>query len=96
MPTPQTQQSPGGAGLVANNQITERTQIIRKGAPADKPDPGPTEKEVNSTIARLALNRHVVHRAKADDFIVCKYGMTRYCADGQELIAFAKQLGVLQ
>ena len=96
MQAPQTQQSPGGAGLVANNKITERASIIGEDLSAEKPGPGATEKEVNSTIARLALNRHVVHRAKAGDFIVCKYGMTRYCADGQELVAFAKQLGVLQ
>lgn len=88
---PHKQQSPVGAGLVAKNQTTESASIIGDDLSADKP----TEKEINNGIAHLALNRHVVHRAKAGDFIVCKYGMSRYCRDGAELLAFARQLGVL-
>ena len=49
---------------------------------------------IGTLIARLALAGHVVHRGKNNDFTVCKYGMSRYCADFAELLAFAKLLGV--
>jgi len=45
-------------------------------------------------IARLALAGHIVHKGIHGDFTVCKYGLTRYCADYAALVAFARQLGV--
>jgi hypothetical protein len=45
-------------------------------------------------IQQLALAGHVVHKGQSGDFLVCKYGMSRYCQDFAELQAFARQLGV--
>jgi len=44
-------------------------------------------------IARLALAGHTVHKGIHGDFTVCKFGLTRYCADHQALAAFARQVG---
>ena len=51
-------------------------------------------KTVATQIAKLALAGHAVHKGKCGDFLVCKYGLSRYCQDFQELKAFARQLGV--
>ena len=53
-------------------------------------------KAIATQIARLALAGHHVIKGSEDDFTVCKYGMTRYCADFAELQAFALKLGVNQ
>ena len=51
-------------------------------------------KAIANQIARLALAGHAVHKGQSGDYIVSKYGMTRYCKDFAELAAFARQLGV--
>jgi hypothetical protein len=51
---------------------------------------------IATQLARLALSGHTTHKGSAGDFTVCKYGMTRYCKDFTELLAFARQLGVTQ
>ena len=45
-------------------------------------------------IAELALAGHAVHKGKCGDYLVCKYGLSRYCQDFDELQAFARKLGV--
>ena len=45
-------------------------------------------------IAELALAGHAVHKGRSGDFMVCKYGMSRYCQDFDALQAFARKLGV--
>lgn len=45
-------------------------------------------------IAELALAGHIVHKGKSGDYLVCKYGLSRYCQDFEELRAFARKLGV--
>ena len=52
------------------------------------------QKAIATQIARLALAGHAVHKGQHGDFIVCKYGMTRYCKDFAELQNFAVKLGV--
>lgn len=47
-------------------------------------------------IAKLALAGHAVHKGQCGDYLVCKYGMSRWCQDFAELQAFAKQLGIKQ
>lgn len=54
----------------------------------------PPRKVIAIQIAQLAKAGHVVHQYIGGDYIVCKYGMTRYCQDLDELAAFARQLGV--
>lgn len=66
---------------------------------ADSASDGPTNQAPDShaiayQIARLALAGHVVHKGTDGDYLVCKYGMTRWCKDFAELAAFAKKLGV--
>ena len=51
-------------------------------------------KAITNQIARLALAGHVVIHGDCNDFTVCKYGLTRYCANFTELAAFAQKLGV--
>ena len=45
-------------------------------------------------IAELALAGHAVHKGRSGDYLVCKYGLSRYCQDFEELQAFARKLGV--
>ena len=45
-------------------------------------------------IAELALAGHAVHKGKCGDYLVCKYGLSRYCQDFEDLQAFAQKLGV--
>lgn len=51
-------------------------------------------KAIANQIARLALAGHHVIKGDRGDFTVCKYGLTRYCANFAELAAFARKLGV--
>lgn len=53
-------------------------------------------KAIATQIAKLALAGHAVHKGQRGDFIVCKYGLSRYCQDFAELEAFARQLGIKQ
>lgn len=44
-------------------------------------------------IAKLALAGHSVHRDGNDDFLVSKWGQSRYCKSFDALLAFARQVG---
>lgn len=57
-------------------------------------DQAPASNAIAYQIARLALAGHHVHKRGEGDFIVCKYGLTRWCKDFAELKAFALKLGV--
>lgn len=56
----------------------------------------PDGKAISTQIARLALAGNAVHKGQSGDYLVSKYGMTRYCANFTELEAFACKLGVNQ
>ena len=51
-------------------------------------------KAIASQIERLTLAGHAVHKGTDGDFLVCKYGLSRWCQDFPELAAFALKLGV--
>jgi hypothetical protein len=53
-------------------------------------------KTIANQIARLALAGHHVIKGDSGDYTVCKYGMTRYCANFAELAAFAQKVGANQ
>jgi hypothetical protein len=53
-------------------------------------------KAIATQIACLALAGHAVHQLAAGGFLVCKYGLTKHCADFAELREFARKLGVKQ
>ena len=50
-------------------------------------------KAIANQIARLALAGHHVIKGDGGDYTVCKYGLTRYCANFAELAAFAQKVG---
>jgi len=49
--------------------------------------------QIANQIAHLALAGHTVIRGDRGDFTVCKFGLTRYCADFAALLTFARQVG---
>lgn len=49
--------------------------------------------QIANQIAHLALAGHTVIRGDRGDFTVCKFGLARYCADFESLVAFARQVG---
>ena len=55
--------------------------------------PAPDGNAIATQIARLALAGHVVHKGQSGDYLVSKFGLTRYCANFTELAAFAKKVG---
>jgi hypothetical protein len=67
----------------------------RANTPIEKA-PSPDGKAIATQLAELAIAGHVVHMLIDGDYLVCKYGMTRYCKNFAELQAFARQLGVKQ
>ncbi len=60
----------------------------------DFPTAEQKSKGVAYQIGRLMLAGHAVHKGTDGDFLVCKYGLSRWCKDFAELQAFAKKLGV--
>lgn len=56
----------------------------------------PDGSAIETQMARLALAGHHVIKGDRNDFVVTKYGLTRYCADYAALVAFARQVGVNQ
>ena len=56
---------------------------------------GQREGKAFATLAaQFALKGHVVHKGNEDDFIVTRWGISRYCKDLAELQAFAVLMGV--
>jgi len=51
-------------------------------------------KPVETLKAKFALAGHQVHEGSNDDFIVTRWGMSRYCADIGALRRFARVVGV--
>lgn len=76
----------------ANGLYTNTTKI--NFLTAEAIEQVPSGKTIATEIARLALAGHAVHKGHCGDFTVCKYGMTKYCQDFEELQAFSKKLGV--
>ena len=51
-------------------------------------------KAISTLTAQLALHGHAVHDGLSGDFLVCRWGMSKYCQDFDELQAFAVKLGI--
>jgi hypothetical protein len=64
------------------------------GAMPGKVAPENGSKAEVTQVAELALAGHAVHKGRSGDYLVCKYGLTRYCQDFDDLQAFARRLGV--
>ncbi len=80
-----TRKNPGGAGLIAENQNTDAS-IVATNLMA--------RKEISTLIAQFALEDHQVHKGGNDDFIVARWGMSRYCENLAALRRFALVLGI--
>ena len=79
--TTQKAQSPAATGLSANENTN--VEIL---------DP----KRETTLIARFALKGAAVHRLADGGFIVAQWGLSRHCVDFASLMAFARQMGVMQ
>ena len=51
-------------------------------------------KDTATLIAQFALAGHTVHRSDTGDFLVCRYGHSRWCENLDALRAFAVRVGV--
>ena len=49
---------------------------------------------IASTVTKLWLAKHHVDEGPHGDFLVSKYGLSKYCSGASELHAFAVKLGV--
>ena len=81
------------AGASITNGLHTHTNVLNfatDGAIRQAPDGN----VIAHQIARLALAGHTVHKGADGDYLVCKYGLSRWCRDFAELAAFAQQLGV--
>ena len=76
---------PIAVGQYARNQSTSKQ---------DLPTTQRQRKDESTVIARLALAGHVVHRGDCDGYTICKWGLSYYAQDLNELTAFATRLGV--
>jgi len=76
------------AGAINTNGLHTNTNIV------DFPTAEQKSKAIANQIARLALAGHHVHKGTEGDYLVCKYGLSRWCKDFAELRAFAVKLGV--
>ena len=50
--------------------------------------------EIVEQIAKLVQAGHIVYQRRSGDFLVCKYGLSKYCWDFAELQSFSVKLGV--
>lgn len=89
-PNGKTPSTPHAEGL-RTIQITSRDSTQTAEAAQQQ-----TEKAVTTQIAELALKGHAVHQLVVGGFVVCKYGMAKYCDSFTDLQAFAEKLGVSQ
>lgn len=84
IPAPQMQTPGGGlanAETKTTNDLNSATYTCHRKAEATQ-------------IAELALAGHAVHKGRSGDYLVSKYGLSRYCQDLDDLQAFARKLGV--
>ncbi len=51
-------------------------------------------KDTAALTAKFSLAGHSVHRGDDGDFLVCRYGLSRWCKNFAELQAFAIKLGL--
>ena len=79
--TTQKAQSPAATGLSADENTS--TEIVG-------------QKRETTLIAQFAMKGAAVHRLADGGFIVAQWGLSRHCVDFASLVAFARQMGVLQ
>jgi len=50
--------------------------------------------EIVEQVAKLVQAGHFVYQRRSGDFLVCKYGLSKFCWDFAELQSFSLKLGV--
>jgi len=85
-------ESPGGAGPCATNE-KQPADSTADAANLIALDSARREKEVASLIALFALAGHAVHRGRNQDYLVSRWGMSRYIQDFAALQDFARRVG---
>jgi hypothetical protein len=80
-------------GLAAANNQPAKTHTTNNTQPHYLTD-SRLRKEEQTLIALFALAGHIVHRGRCEDYIVCKFGYSRYCQDLNDLRVFAMRLGL--
>jgi len=90
MTTNTQQKAPGACDSKGLHTDTNAPHFASHGPIQQAPD----SKAIATQIARLALAGHHVIKGDRGDYTVCKFGLTRYCADYAALVAFAVKVGV--
>ena len=75
-----------GCDPVSFQNDTTKVSII----PLDKA----ARKHEKTLIAQFSIAGHLVHKGECGDYLVLRWGMSRFCKDLEALEAFAKQVGV--
>jgi len=85
-----TKKAAGASNTNGPHTDTNGVNFRTSGAINQSPD----SKVIANQITRLALAGHVVHQGQSGVYMVCKYGLSKYCQDFAELAAFTLKLGV--
>ena len=83
--TPQTSECPLAGGQVANQTTNNNGDFATAQGPG---------KAVATLKARFALAGHQVHEGSNNDFVVTRWGLSRYCSDFDAMTEFARVVGV--
>jgi len=83
------QKAPGACDSKGLHTDTNASHFASHGPIQQAPD----GKAIATQIARLALAGHHVIKGTHGDYSVCKFGLCKYCADFESLVAFARQVG---
>jgi len=89
MTTNTQQKAPGACDSKGLHTDTNASYFASHGPIQQAPD----GKAIATQIARLALAGHHVIKGTHGDYSVCKFGLCKYCADFESLVAFARQVG---
>jgi len=85
---------PAGTGHYAANQ-NQPADCTAEAPKKIALDSARREKELAPLIAQLALQEHAVHKGQSGDFLVCRWGMSKYCQDASALQDFARLVGAI-
>lgn len=71
----------------------ESPQTVGAGSEGSELTHSNITKNEATLLARFALLGHAVTRLRGGDYLVCRWGMSRYCHDLESLESFLEMLG---